>query len=133
MSRYVIKRLLLIIPIIIGISFVIFTIMALTPGDPASLILSAGATQDDIDALNHELGYDRPFMVRCASARAPHGLILVWNTGSFSSRAAAISFCRTALRLNMVSSTPMISSSGLQYFFTALIVCMSWVIPCKEK
>ncbi len=64
MSRYVIKRLLLIIPIIIGISFVIFTIMALTPGDPASLILSAGATQDDIDALNHELGYDRPFMVR---------------------------------------------------------------------
>ena len=64
MSRYVIKRLLLIIPIIIGISFVIFTIMALTPGDPASLILSAGATQDDIDALNHEMGYDRPFMVR---------------------------------------------------------------------
>ena len=64
MYRYVIKRLLLIIPVVLGVSFVIFSILAMVPGDPASMILGAGVTQEEVDQLNHELGYDRPFLVR---------------------------------------------------------------------
>ena len=64
MSRYVIKRLLLMIPIIFGVSLVIFTILALTPGDPGSIILGAGALQEDVDLVNHQLGYDLPFLQR---------------------------------------------------------------------
>ncbi len=64
MYRYVIKRLLLMIPVVLGVSFVIFSILALVPGDPASMILGAGVTQEEVDQLNHELGYDRPFFVR---------------------------------------------------------------------
>ena len=64
MYRYILKRLVLMIPVILGVSLVVFGILALTPGDPASTILGSGATQAEIDALNHELGYDKPVIVR---------------------------------------------------------------------
>ena len=41
------------IPIVVGVSFLIFTILNLIPGDPASNILGIGAVQADIDALNY--------------------------------------------------------------------------------
>lgn len=59
-----IKRLLLIIPILIGVSFIVYGILSMTPGDPGTSILGSSATQEQIDALNHDLGYDRPFVVR---------------------------------------------------------------------
>lgn len=66
MRRYTIKRLLLIIPILIGVSFIVFWILSMTPGDPATSILGSSATQEQIDALNHELGYDKPIIIRYA-------------------------------------------------------------------
>ena len=64
MLKYITKRVLLIIPILLGVVFIIFLIMSLTPGDPASIILSGNVTQEQIDALNHELGYDQPVLVQ---------------------------------------------------------------------
>lgn len=64
MYKYVLKRLLLTIPIVLGVAFIIFAILDITPGDPASMILGTGALQEDIDRLNHELGYDLPFFER---------------------------------------------------------------------
>ena len=64
MRRYIIKRLLLIIPILIGVSFIVYGILSMTPGDPGTSILGSSATQEQNDALNHDLGYDRPFVVR---------------------------------------------------------------------
>lgn len=66
MRRYFIRRLLLIIPILLGVSLIVFFIMSLTPGDPATIILGTSAGQNAIDALNHSLGYDRPFLERYA-------------------------------------------------------------------
>ena len=43
MLRYIAKRLLLLIPVVLGVSLIIFLIMSLTPGDPAMLILGEGA------------------------------------------------------------------------------------------
>ena len=62
MYRYVIKRLLFLIPTIFGVAFIIFLVMNITPGDPARALLGLSAPQADVDALNHELGYDLPFM-----------------------------------------------------------------------
>jgi ABC-type dipeptide/oligopeptide/nickel transport systems, permease components len=67
MRRYIAKRLLLLIPILLGVTFIIFTIMSLTPGDPGTLILGPSATRESVAKLNHELGFDRPFLVRYAS------------------------------------------------------------------
>lgn len=64
MYKYVIKRLLLTIPVLFGAVFLVYWIMYLTPGDPGSLILGITAKQADIDALNHQLGADQPFLVQ---------------------------------------------------------------------
>lgn len=61
MYRYIIKRLLFLIPTILGVVFIIFLVMNMTPGDPARALLGVSAPQADVDALNHELGYDLPF------------------------------------------------------------------------
>ena len=64
MRKYIIKRLLLMIPVILGVTFLIFAIMSFTPGDPAAIILGAGATPEQITELHSELGLDQPFLVR---------------------------------------------------------------------
>jgi peptide/nickel transport system permease protein len=60
MGLYILKRLLAAIPVLLGISVIVFAIMALIPGDPALAILGAYATPDNVAALNRQLGLDRP-------------------------------------------------------------------------
>jgi len=64
MTRYVIGRLLMLIPIALGVTFIVFTIMNLTPSDPARLMLGDLADKEAIERLNRELGYYDPFLVR---------------------------------------------------------------------
>ena len=64
MHKYVIKRLLYMIPVLLGVAFLVFTILSLTPGDPGSIILGITAKPEDIATLNAEFGYDQPFLVR---------------------------------------------------------------------
>ena len=64
MLAYVIKRCLTIVPIILGVVVLVFTIINLVPGDPGRRILGATATQEAVDQLNHELGVDKPFITR---------------------------------------------------------------------
>lgn len=64
LQRYIWKRIVLLIPIVLGVSFIIFSILYIIPGDPGSIILGPGALQQDIDKLNVELGYNLPFFQR---------------------------------------------------------------------
>lgn len=64
MLRYTIKRLLLLIPIILAVVIIVFTIMYLTPGDPGTMILGSTANPEKIAQLNSQLGYDKPFFER---------------------------------------------------------------------
>lgn len=64
MTRYIIKRLLLLIPILIGVSLIIFTILYFIPGDPGSMILGTSATEEDIFNYNEKIGYNDPFLIR---------------------------------------------------------------------
>lgn len=64
MSKYIIKRILLMIPVVLGVTFLIFAIMSFTPGDPAAIILGAQATPEQISELHTKLGLDQPFLVR---------------------------------------------------------------------
>ncbi len=52
------------VPVIVGISFIIFSIMSLTPGSPAKMILGDLASKESIEKLNEELGFNKPFLVR---------------------------------------------------------------------
>lgn len=62
MYRYVIKRVLFLIPTIIGVTFIIYFIMNITPGDPGRMILGTGVSQADVDAYNESIGYNLPFL-----------------------------------------------------------------------
>ena len=64
MIRYISLRLLLLIPILLGVSFVIFSIMELTPGDPATRILGIDAPPEALEQLRVQLGLNDPFFVR---------------------------------------------------------------------
>ena len=64
MLKYIGKRLLWMLPVVLGISFILFTSMDLTPGDPARVILGEYASQEDVDALREEMGLNDNFFVR---------------------------------------------------------------------
>ena len=64
MHKYIFRRILLLIPVILGVSFVVFTIMFFTPGDPAQLILGERAPAEEIAALREQMGLNRPFFVQ---------------------------------------------------------------------
>lgn len=64
MVRYIVKRLLWLIPVIIGVITIVFLITALTPGDPVAQLLGKDATEAQREALRHELGLDQPLAKR---------------------------------------------------------------------
>lgn len=67
MVKFVIKRLLMIIPTMLVVSFAVFLLINITPSDPGRIRLGPDAPQEAVDQLNHELGYDRPLLVRYVS------------------------------------------------------------------
>lgn len=64
MFQYVVKRILFTIPVLIGVTFIIFTMMYFTPGDPARMILGDTATETEVEELREEMGLNDPFLVR---------------------------------------------------------------------
>lgn len=64
MYKYVIKRLLALIPVLLGVTFIVFCIMSLSPGDPAAMLLGTGATPESIVALREEMGLNDPIIVQ---------------------------------------------------------------------
>ena len=64
MRRYVVRRLLLLVPVLLGVSVIIFMVLHLSPGDPAEIMLGSQATQADLDRLRAELGLTEPLYVQ---------------------------------------------------------------------
>ncbi len=60
MGGYILKRLVSAIPVLFGITVIVFLIMAMIPGDPATAILGSYATPENVERLNRHLGLDRP-------------------------------------------------------------------------
>jgi peptide/nickel transport system permease protein len=64
MWRYIAKRVLLLIPVLLGISVIVFLIMELIPGDAAQAILGSFATPENLERVRSELGLDKPLVQR---------------------------------------------------------------------
>ena len=73
MLSYIAKRILSLIPVMFVVSCVVFLVVYLIPGGPATALLGMEATPEQIEALNTELGFNRPFLVQYAD----------WFTGIF--------------------------------------------------
>ena len=64
MLRYIFKRILWMIPICLGVSLMVFVMVNSIPGDPGTIIMGSGATDEEIRAVNEQLGYYDPLWVR---------------------------------------------------------------------
>ena len=64
MLKYIIKRVLFLIPIMLGVVMIVFFIRAITPGDPIDHLLSENATEEQRQELREELGLDQPLLVQ---------------------------------------------------------------------
>ncbi len=64
MFGYIIKRLLWIIPVLIGVSLILFGIMQMIPGDPASVLLGPKASQEAVETLNKRFGLEEPLHIQ---------------------------------------------------------------------
>jgi peptide/nickel transport system permease protein len=62
MLRYLVRRLLLTLPVLLGVATLVFALIHLVPGDPAQAMLGEGASQEEIVKLQHVLGLDRPLL-----------------------------------------------------------------------
>jgi ABC-type dipeptide/oligopeptide/nickel transport system permease component len=67
MLRYLVRRLLLTIPVLVGVATLVFALIHLVPGDPAEAMLGDGAPQEEVVRLRHTLGLDRPLLVQYKS------------------------------------------------------------------
>lgn len=67
MSKYVFKRLLQIIPVLIGVTFLVFVLLSLSPGDPAQAILGVGAKPEELAMMRDQLGLNDPLVFRYLS------------------------------------------------------------------
>ncbi|WP_417240829.1 ABC transporter permease [Celeribacter halophilus] len=64
MGSYILKRLISAVPVLFGITVIVFLIMSMIPGDPATAILGSYATPENVEKLNRDLGLDKPLVQR---------------------------------------------------------------------
>ena len=64
MLRYTIKRFLFIIPMLLIVILLVFSLINLVPGNPGRTILGLSATEEQVEKINEEIGYNRPFFTK---------------------------------------------------------------------
>ncbi len=64
MFKYVMKRILQMIPILLGVSIIVYLMLSLSPGEPARLALGMNAKPEQIEAFNRENGLDQPIVIQ---------------------------------------------------------------------
>ena len=62
MGKYIFRRILSLIPVLIGVSFIVFTLLYLTPGDPARMALGDQATEEAVQEFRNKEGLNDPFL-----------------------------------------------------------------------
>ena len=60
MTRFLVRRLLLTIPVLLGVATLVFSLIHLVPGDPVQSMLGESASPEDITEMRGRLGLDRP-------------------------------------------------------------------------
>jgi len=108
MLKYIGKRLLLLIPVLLGITLVVQLLIDITPGDPAKMILGIQATPERVEALREELGLNDPLPVR-------YGRYL-WNVlhGDFGN--------------SLKSGLPVVQEMMQRFPYTLILVILSFIL-----
>ena len=104
MHLYFIKRILQIIPTMLGVVVIVFTILSFTPGNPGRQLLGSAAPQSAVDALNEEFGLHYPFPVRLGNYL--WGIVSRFDFGeSWRTRASVFNEIQTRFPVTMRLAT----------------------------
>ena len=124
MAKYIVRRLLVVIPTLLFIVFVVFFILNITPGDPGRIMLGTTATQEQVDMLNESLGVNRPLLVRYVD--------YVWDAlhGDFGT---SYSFNTPVTSVLMPKFPTTLKLAMLSVFFSALIGIPLGVLSAVKK
>ncbi|HEX7022253.1 MAG TPA: ABC transporter permease, partial [Trueperaceae bacterium] len=90
MTTYIVRRLLGLIPVLIGISLLIFTITRLIPGDPATLILGQRATEASLARVRQNLGLNEPLFFNVKAVAQTGNPLKIFDAQYFTFMASAI-------------------------------------------
>jgi peptide/nickel transport system permease protein len=64
MSRYLLRRVLMLVPVLLGVTLIVFALMYVTPSDPAQMMLGANASPAAYTQMKADMGLDQPFLVQ---------------------------------------------------------------------
>lgn len=64
LTKYILKRLGLMVILLLGMTFIVFGSLYIAPGDPAQMVAGAAATEQDVESVRQSLGLDKPFFVQ---------------------------------------------------------------------
>jgi peptide/nickel transport system permease protein len=109
--KYVIKRLIFMIPVLLGVSFLIFIILFLTPGDPVDVILSGQVTDEVREAWRESRGLNDPFLIQYLNFIG--GIVLHGDWGS-----------------SFVNGQSVTGDIMLRFPNTFLLACLTTAIAC---
>ncbi len=102
MSKYVFKRLLHIIPVLIGVTFLVFALLSFSPGDPAQAILGVGAKPEELAMMREQLGLNDPVIVQYLRYM---GGVVTGNFGtSYSTKQPVLEMIRIRLPNTLILS-----------------------------
>lgn len=124
MSRYILKRLLMMIFVILGVIILIFTLLYFTPGDPARQVLGPNADEEAVQALHTKMGLDDPFLVRLG--RYMYNLFFKFDMGD-SYRT------KTPVMQEIMQRFPITIKIGLWGVFISLVIGISTGIVSAVK
>lgn len=113
MGRYILRRLLWMIPVILGVAIFIFTIMYWVPGDPAQLILGENGTPETIAALRESMGLNDPYVIQLG--RFLKRTFIDWDFGESY-------FTRLPVGAELLSRLPRTIALGVSSMVLTLLV-----------
>lgn len=113
MHRYVLRRLLLVIPVLLGVALIVFTMLYFTPGDPAKMILGEQADPDSIARFQEKYGLNDPYFIRFGK--------YLWNIIAHGDLGGSYTFNQPVVRLVLQRFPATLTLAGLGVVVALLI------------
>ncbi|MFJ8234971.1 ABC transporter permease [Ureibacillus sp. NPDC094379] len=124
MANYIIKRLVSVIPVLFIVSIVVFLIIHLTPGDPASVMLGDQASEEDLEVVREQLGLNQPIYIQYFS----------WITNVFRGDFGFSYFMNEPVLYSIYEHLqPTLSLSILAEIFAVILAIPFGIIAAKRK
>lgn len=117
MRQYIIRRLILLIPVVFAVSLITFILMRVMPGDVAVVALGTNATEESLAEFRHAYGLDEPLF----DWRPPFGQYGQWVGGFFKGDFGESFFSRSPIRDEIAHRLPVTMQLAIMSLFITLV------------